>query len=83
MIIDLILDRKDFGTIFTDRQGSVKYNANDFYRAVFDYGEIGFDITRALDYGTEQDVKKALCDYIDKGQYNPNIKDYINSVKWL
>lgn len=82
MIIDLILDRKDFGAVFTDN-GSVKYNANDFYRAIFDYGEIGFDITRALDCGTEQDTKRALCDYIDNEQYNPDIKDYINSVDWL
>ena len=73
MIIDLILDRKD----------SEEYNARDFYYACLHYGEVGDDITRALDSGTEKDVKKALCDYVIDNDYNKNICKYINSVNWL
>ena len=73
MIVDLILDRKD---------GS-PYRDHDFYFDVLRYGEVGDDITRAMDYGTERDVKRALCEYIDNNEYNPAIKNYINSVRWL
>ena len=72
MIIDRILDRKD----------GHPYRAKEFYNDVFNYGEIGFDITRAMDSGSEKDVKKALCNYI-MGEYNPKICDYINKVQWL
>ena len=84
MIIDLILDRKDCGGVWSDTLGGmVKYNPHTFYLNVMDYGEIGWDITRAMDADDESATKQALCDYIDNGQYNPDIKKYINSVKWL
>lgn len=74
MIIDLILDRKD----------GLDYNARDFYNDVTQYGEVGFDVARALDSGTEKDVKKALCKYVkDNGYYSKEICNYINSVAWL
>ena len=73
MIIDKILDRKD---------GEL-YKASDFYLDCLNYGRTGDKITRALDGGTENDVKKALCDYIIENDYNPKICDYINSVEWL
>lgn len=73
MIIDLILDRKD----------GDGYDVEDFYRDCVEYGEVGFEITRALDSGTEEDVKQALCDYIIENDYNKNICKYINSVNWL
>lgn len=73
MIIDRILDRKDgFG-----------YNAREFYFDCLAYGKVGDDITMAMDYGTESDVKRALCNYIDNNGYNPTIKNFINAVKWL
>ena len=73
MIIDLILDRQDgFG-----------YSPKEFYDEVSEYGEDGWEIARALDSGTEQDIKKALCDYVVDNDYNADICDYINSVKWL
>lgn len=63
------------------------YDAGAFYREVREYDRIfngiGLDILRALDYGTESDVKKALCNYINAGGYNPEICDYINAVDWL
>lgn len=77
MIIDLILDRKD----------GEPYDAGMFYWGVFNYievfRELAMPITRAMDDGTEKDVKHALCDYIDKCGYNADIKTYINSVDWL
>ena len=78
MIIDKILDRKD-GT---------PYNAREFYNAMMEYeGFFKFDppfaISRAMDSGTEADVKAALCHYIISQEYNPEICDYINSVIWV
>lgn len=77
MIIDLILDRK----------GGDEYNARDFYYNVLQYREtwpnLSDPITRAMDGGTEQDVKKALCSYVSAAGYSPEICDYINSVNWL
>ena len=77
MIIDLILDRK------CDEEHGGGYSPRDFYWGVTRYGSIGHDITRAMDYGTETDVRNALCDYIDENDYNPNICDYIRARKWL
>ena len=74
MIIDLILDRK---------------NAleNDFYMDCMDYNStfygIADGITRAMDGGTEEEVKAELCNYILKNGYNTEICDFINSVEWL
>lgn len=77
MIIDLILDRAD----------GCGYNAKEFYNDIIEYSTIfdgiGEKITFAMDYGTEKDVKKALCDYIIDNEYNPKICDFINSKNWL
>jgi hypothetical protein len=74
MIIDLILDRKD---------GSVEYNPKEFYNDVIHYGDIGNEIANALDGLEEEEVRKALCDYVIDNEYSPKICEYINSVKWL
>lgn len=73
MIIDLILDR---------RAGD-DYSARDFYFDVMGYGPIGYEITRAMDGGTENDIRRALCSYIRENGYNPEICKYVNSVSWL
>lgn len=73
MIIDLILDRKD----------GEKYNPNKFYGDCLNYGNIGDNITRSMDSGTETDVKEALCRYVIENDYNLNICKYINRKKWL
>ena len=76
MIIDLILDRK-YGQ---------EYNAREFYYAVMEHESTFITnrgISRAMDGGTEQDVKKALCDYVINQCYNAEICYYINSVNWL
>ena len=51
------------------------------YSTIFD--GIGDNITRAMDFGTEEDVKKALCDYVISNGYNIALCDYINNVNWL
>ena len=76
MIIDLILDRR----------GGVTYNAKEFYNDILQYEQVfDFDISisGALDYGNEEQVKESLRAYIDQNDYNPDIKNYINSVEWL
>lgn len=93
MIIDRILDRRDdehdIEIGYTHARypdGStreLRYSPERFYHDVLEYGAIGHDITRAMDMGTETDVRKALCAYIDEQGYNPAIKDYINSRQWL
>ena len=71
MVIDYILDRKD----------GYGYDVKEFYDACMAYEE--FDIARALDGGTEKDVKKALCDYVIYNDYPKSICKYINSENWL
>lgn len=79
MIIDLILDRKD----------GVEYNPHEFYNKVRKYESYNMSslpdntISIAMDYGTNEDVKKVLCEYIIEGGYNPKICDYINSQQWI
>lgn len=57
------------------------YNAHDFYIYALKRGYR--DVTLAMDYGTEEAVKKVLCEYVTEGRYSPQICDYINSVKWV
>ena len=78
MIVDLILDRKD----------GVPYSAHDFYIACRGYEQLkigthGEDISIAMDYGDNKDVQRVLCQYIDRNEYNPVIKDYIRSQIWV
>lgn len=74
MIIDLILDRKD----------GEPYNPREFYFSVMEYGGMFAErITRAMDEGTERDVKYQLCRYVLQCLYNEAICDYIESVNWL
>lgn len=74
MLVDVILDRKAGGIIYTAR-GMYNYCSSE--------GELYSDIARALDGGTENDVKNELCKYIIGQGYNSEICDYINAVKWL
>lgn len=77
MIIDLILDRKD----------GKPYDPAAFYRDVAGYGgtwpDIADPITAAMDYGTDADVKRALCEYVRAGEYSAKICDYVQRVTWL
>lgn len=77
MIIDLILDRK----------AGAEYIQEEFYNNVADYGitwpGLAEPILEAMNHGTEKDVKKALCHYIEEAGYNMDICKYINSVEWI
>ena len=81
MIIDLILDRKE------GEEAGEEYDAREFYSDISEW--VGLDptfagdISAAMDYGTNEDVRAALCRYIDAGRYNPALKDWINSREWV
>ena len=84
MIIDLILDRKD------DEESKFPindYSADEFFRNVYRndviFDGIGKQILDAMAFGSEAEVKRALCSYIDDQDYNPEIKHFVNSVNWL
>ena len=82
MIIDKILDRRD------NEKCGIPYNPKEFYLEVFDYiGGCGSDsakkITAAMDYGTEDDVKRALMEYVDLNGYDKKVNRYIKSRNWL
>ena len=82
MIIDMVLDRKDYY-----EQGHDVYNAGRFYNycmmesSVFN--GIGDKITSAMDYGENDDVQRAICDYINEQGYNPKICEFVREVNWL
>lgn len=83
MIIDLILDRKD-----DLKKGIDNYHAEEFYRSCFAYYQnfqcqFTENILNALDSGTNENIQNALCAYIDAGEYNPEIKNFIKQVDWL
>ena len=80
MVIDVILDRRAF-----ERDGNFTWYTEDKVGDLYEYATFfGFDnLASALDGGGEEDVKDALCEYIESQDYNPEIKDYIRSVRWL
>lgn len=77
MIIDLILDRRE------DEKFGIPYDAAMFYRDAMHYGKISHGITAAMDGGDESDVRRELCQYILRNNYNPDICEYVNSRSWL
>ena len=82
MIIDEILDRK-----YENENGYDAYDAHDFYMYCMQessiFGGIGDAITRAMDFGTNENVQNALCDYIVEQNYNRKICDYVRSMNWI
>lgn len=78
MLIDAILDRK-----YERENGIFRYDPRELYNYINGWAGGLYDpVARAMDEGTEADVKKALCDYIDT-EYPAHIKDFVNSVDWL
>lgn len=77
MLIDMILDR---------RAGD-EYSAKELYLycqeegAIF--GDLYWNVARAMDWGEEKAVRVALCAYIVESGYNEAICEYVNSVNWL
>ena len=82
MIIDKILDRRDNEKI------GIPYNPGKFYREILDHiGGCGSEhaekIAGAMDYGTEDDVKRALVEYVETNGYAKKVSRYIKSRNWL
>ena len=80
MIIDEILD------VIVDHQYGRRYNAREFYEYVSEseaFFNSEWPISRAMDGGTNKDVQRELCAYIDKNRYNPEIKSFINQFTWV
>ena len=76
MLIDLILDRKE----------GLKYRPENFKRDVLYYVDVFpcyKPVAKAILGGKETDVKRELCRYIDREGYNPEIKSYVQDVRWL
>ena len=74
MLIDIILDRKDGN----------EYNPKAMYNYCMGYDYASYqNVTRALDAGSEEDVKRALCAYIVDNGYNLEILSFIMSLNWL
>jgi hypothetical protein len=72
MLVDFILDRRE----------GIEYDPRELY----DYcqeEEAYWGVARALDGGTEEDIRGELCGYILGNGYNPEICEYICSVDWL
>ena len=82
MIIDIILSRYD-----DERDGiQNSYDPRKFYRKVMEWSDLNPRadlITRAMDGGTEDDVRRELCAYIAANNYNPDIKFWINARTWI
>lgn len=76
MLVDAILDRRS--AIRED--GVDTYNPRKLYNYVNGWYN---EVARAMDEGTEEDVKKVLCKYIIDNDYNPDICNFIKSVNWL
>lgn len=74
MIIDTIIDRRD----------GCAYGPDDM-RYMYDEAEMfGFiDLARALDSGSDDEIRRELCRYIDDGGYRQEIKSYVNAVDWI
>jgi hypothetical protein len=75
MIIDKICDAMDGD-----------YTPRDFYNYVSESESFFFEdypISRAMDSGTNADVQRELCNYIDVNGYNSEIKKFINKFTWV
>lgn len=79
MLIDAILDRR------ADREdGIFNYDPKKLYNYLIDSIHPSYhDVARAMDKGSNTEVRAEMCAYIDLEEYNPEIKDFVNSVDWL
>lgn len=75
MLIDTICERREAEV------AGMPYHAIDLYCSALDTHR--HDVSSAMDYGTEDDVRNALCAYIDRNGYSPDLKTYIRSRVWL
>lgn len=72
MIIDAIIEAKEDGDYMGLRY---LYDQSVFF---------GFNsLASAIDCGENSDIQRELCKYIDSQEYNPDLKEFINSFDWL
>ena len=77
MIIDLILDKKVDPINEPLNARGIKYLIEE--SKIFGFNEIYF----AAYNRNERAIKTALCEYIDKQGYNPDIKEFILKTTWF
>lgn len=80
MIIDEILDAKEG---HYDVRYFYNYVTNEESLRSLHFDEDNYPISRALDGGTNADVQRELCAYIDREGYNQDIKLFINQFTWV
>lgn len=75
MVIDEILDRR----------GGFPYDPKSFYTYCVGYASpLSLKIAEAMDEGEEEDVKKAIHEYLKEADYDfPEFHEYVDSVNWL
>lgn len=73
-IVDYILDRRDGLNYDANTAQSIYFTAvKNCYKRIY----------TAFAVGDELDVQDALCAYIDRCGYNPDLKWYIRRMNWL
>ena len=77
MIIDCVLDKLELTPFEKLTPGEIEYIKAECLIFEFDY------ILTALKSGSNEEMKKALCNYIDNNEYNPELKYSINCAKWF
>ena len=77
MIIDLICSKKELKNNKPLSPESIRYILEEC--RIFEFDEIAAAVTSRNNDAT----KKALCNYIDRNEYNPDLKDFINNTIWF
>lgn len=84
MIIDMLLDRKSWKDSFHNKDIAW---GEEHLRYIYDSASIfRFDyLARAIDSGSEDDIKNALIRYIDDEGYAhiKGLKRFVRSANWL
>ena len=77
MIIDLICSKKELKNNKPLSPESIRYILEEC--RIFEFDEIA----AAVNSRNNGEMKKALCGYIDRNEYNPDLKDFINNTIWF
>lgn len=77
MIIDLICSKKETKNNKPLHPESIRYILEEC--RIFEFDEIA----AAINSRNNDATKKALCNYIDRNGYNPNLKEFINNTIWF
>ena len=77
MIIDLICSKKELKNNKPLSPESIRYILEEC--RIFEFDEIAV----AVNSRNNDATKKALCNYIDRNEYNPEIKNFILNTTWF